>query len=155
MWDTSHVVNIAKSHHNTIYPAITCTVVVDGGWNKRAHKHSYNAKSGVGTILSAATNCILVSWTILLLSSTTYYFQVQGRLHITRKLVVQAIINTSWSTDIKPSSTMSLNTFPRECSMFIEIGDLIDRTWMAAICSSRWLDPPVLICPKTACTLVE
>ena len=27
-------------------PAIT--VVVDGGWSKRSHKHSYNAKSGVG-----------------------------------------------------------------------------------------------------------
>ena len=29
-------------------PAIT--VVVDGGWSKRSHRHSYNAKSGVGII---------------------------------------------------------------------------------------------------------
>ena len=29
-------------------PAIT--VVADGGWNKRSHKHSYNAKSGLGII---------------------------------------------------------------------------------------------------------
>ena len=30
-------------------PAIT--VVVDGGWSKRSHKHSYNAKSGVALII--------------------------------------------------------------------------------------------------------
>ena len=29
-------------------PAIT--IVVDGGWPKRCHKHSYNAKSGVAVI---------------------------------------------------------------------------------------------------------
>ena len=32
------------------YPAIT--VIVDGGWSKRSHKHSYNAKSGVAIIIS-------------------------------------------------------------------------------------------------------
>ena len=31
-------------YHHRIYPAVT--VVVDGGWSKRAHKHSYNVKSG-------------------------------------------------------------------------------------------------------------
>ncbi len=30
-------------------PAIT--VIVDGGWSKRSHKHSYNAKSGVAIII--------------------------------------------------------------------------------------------------------
>ena len=30
-------------------PAIT--VIVDGGWSKRSHKHSYNAKCGVGIII--------------------------------------------------------------------------------------------------------
>ena len=30
-------------------PAIT--VIVDGGWSKRSHKHSYNANSGVGIII--------------------------------------------------------------------------------------------------------
>lgn len=34
-------------------PAIT--VIVDGGWSKRSHKHSYNAKSGVGIIIGQAT----------------------------------------------------------------------------------------------------
>ncbi len=40
--------NIAEekgSFHEGV-PAIT--VIVDGGWSKRSHKHSYNAKSGVG-----------------------------------------------------------------------------------------------------------
>ena len=34
-------------------PAIT--VVADGGWSKRSHKHSYNAKSGVAVILGHYT----------------------------------------------------------------------------------------------------
>ncbi len=38
-------------------PAIT--VVVDGGWSKRSHKHSYNANSGVGIILGKATGKLL------------------------------------------------------------------------------------------------
>ncbi len=38
-------------------PAIT--VVVDGGWSKRSHKHSYNANSGVGIILGHATGKLL------------------------------------------------------------------------------------------------
>ena len=38
-------------------PAIS--VVLDGGWCKRSHKHSYNAKSGVGIIIGQATGKIL------------------------------------------------------------------------------------------------
>ena len=38
-------------------PAIT--VIVDGGWSKRSHKHSYNAKSGVGIIIGQITGKIL------------------------------------------------------------------------------------------------
>ena len=38
-------------------PAIT--VVVDGGWSKRSHKHSYNANSGVGIILGKETGKLL------------------------------------------------------------------------------------------------
>ena len=30
-------------------PAVT--VIIDGGWNKRSHKHSYNANSGVAMII--------------------------------------------------------------------------------------------------------
>ena len=42
--------------HNGV-PAIT--VVVDAGWSKRNHKHSYNANSGVGVIYGAATKALL------------------------------------------------------------------------------------------------
>ena len=38
-------------------PAIT--VIVDGGWSKRSHKHSYNANSGVGIIIGKATGKLL------------------------------------------------------------------------------------------------
>ena len=30
-------------------------VIVDGGWSKRSHKHSYNANSGVAIIIGKAT----------------------------------------------------------------------------------------------------
>ena len=38
-------------------PAIT--VILDGGWSKRSHKHSYNAKCGVGIIIGLETRKIL------------------------------------------------------------------------------------------------
>ena len=38
-------------------PAIT--VVADGGWSKRSHKHSYNAKSGVAVIFGQKTKKLL------------------------------------------------------------------------------------------------
>ena len=38
-------------------PAIT--VIVDGGWNKRLHRHSYNAKPGVVIIIGQATGKLL------------------------------------------------------------------------------------------------
>ena len=38
-------------------PAIT--VYVDGGWSKRSHKHSYNAKSGAAIIIGKATGKLL------------------------------------------------------------------------------------------------
>jgi len=38
-------------------PAVA--VIVDGGWSKRAHRHSYNAKSGVAVIIGKATGKIL------------------------------------------------------------------------------------------------
>ena len=44
------------NYHNGV-PAIT--VVVDAGWNKRSHKHSYNANSGIGVIFGAATKALL------------------------------------------------------------------------------------------------
>ena len=38
-------------------PAVT--VIVDGGWSKRSHKHSYNAKSGVAIIIDKETGKLL------------------------------------------------------------------------------------------------
>ena len=35
------------------------TVIVDGGWSKRSHKHSYNAKSGVAIIIGKVTGKLL------------------------------------------------------------------------------------------------
>ena len=40
-------------------PAIT--VVVDGGWSKKLHKHSYNANSSVGIILGKETGSCYIS----------------------------------------------------------------------------------------------
>jgi len=40
---------IANNSFEEGMPAIT--VIVDSGWSQRAHKHSYNAKSGVAVIL--------------------------------------------------------------------------------------------------------
>ena len=38
----------------------TITVMVDAGWFKRSHKHSYNAKSGVGVIFGAGTKKLFI-----------------------------------------------------------------------------------------------
>ena len=35
------------------------TVIGDGGWSKRSHKHSYNAKSGVAVIIEQHTKKLL------------------------------------------------------------------------------------------------
>ena len=45
-----------NNYHEGV-PAIT--VVIDGGWSKRLHKHSYNANSGVSVIFGAATKKLL------------------------------------------------------------------------------------------------
>ena len=45
-----------NSYHQGI-PAIS--VIVDAGWSKRSHKHSYNAKSGVGIIIGTKTKKLL------------------------------------------------------------------------------------------------
>ena len=45
-----------EEYHEGV-PSIT--VIVDGGWSKRSHKHSYNANSGVGIIIGKATGKLL------------------------------------------------------------------------------------------------
>ncbi len=46
-----------RNEYHEGVPAITG--IVDGGWSKQSHKHSYNANSGVGIIVGAATKNIL------------------------------------------------------------------------------------------------
>ena len=48
---------IEQGNYHNGTPAIT--VVVDGGWSKHSHKHTYNANSGVGVIYGAATKALL------------------------------------------------------------------------------------------------
>ena len=48
---------ISNNHYHQGVPSIT--VVVDGGWSKRTHKHSYNAKSGVAVIFGLYTKKLL------------------------------------------------------------------------------------------------
>lgn len=48
---------IQKGSYHQDVPAIA--VIVDGGWSKRTHKHSYNAKSGVAVIIGKATGKLL------------------------------------------------------------------------------------------------
>ena len=45
---------ISNERYHQGMPAIT--VIIDGGWSKRSHKHSYNAKSGVGIIIEKKQN---------------------------------------------------------------------------------------------------
>ena len=48
---------IQQGHYHDGIPAIT--VIVDAGWCKRTHKHSYNALSGVGVIFGKETEKLL------------------------------------------------------------------------------------------------
>ena len=48
---------VTNSFHQGV-PSIT--VVVDGGWSKQAHKHSYNAKNGVAVIFGSHTRKLLL-----------------------------------------------------------------------------------------------
>ena len=64
------------SYHNSV-PAIT--VVVDGGWSKRSHGHSYNANSGFGVIFGAATKGLLFIG--VRISTVLYVLSMQGEEH--------------------------------------------------------------------------
>ena len=54
--EEKRLAEMRHDYHNGI-PAIT--VIVDGGWSKRSHKHSYNAKSGVAVIFGHETGKLL------------------------------------------------------------------------------------------------
>ena len=44
---------MSRNQYHQGVPAIT--VILDGGWSKRTHEHSYNVKSGVGIIIGKET----------------------------------------------------------------------------------------------------
>ena len=50
---------IAEQNNNYHEGVPAITVIVDGSWSKRSHKHSYNANSGVGVNFGAATKKLL------------------------------------------------------------------------------------------------
>ena len=53
--EREHTISIESFHQGI--PAIT--VVADGGWSKRSHKHSFNAESGVAVIFGHYTKKLL------------------------------------------------------------------------------------------------
>ena len=48
-------INKGQYHNNVT----AITVIVDGGWSRRTHKHSYNALSCVGVIFRKETRKLL------------------------------------------------------------------------------------------------
>ena len=50
---------IATNSGDTYKDMPACSVVCDGGWSKRTHKHSYNALGGVGILVGLKTKKIL------------------------------------------------------------------------------------------------
>lgn len=51
--------NLAIDRNDFFQGVPAITVICDGGWSKRAHKHTYNALGGVAIIIGAATGKIL------------------------------------------------------------------------------------------------
>lgn len=50
---------LAEEHGDYHQGVPAVTVILDAGWSKRSHKHSYNAKSGVGVIIGQRTKKLL------------------------------------------------------------------------------------------------
>ena len=55
--ESEKAIAISRNRYHQGIPAIT--VILDGGWSKRSHKHSYDAKSGVGILIGKETGKIL------------------------------------------------------------------------------------------------
>ena len=66
-----------KNYHKGV-PAIT--VVVDGGWSKRSHKHSYNANSSVDVIFGAATKSYYIAIGVRNLKDNRFVTYTQSSL---------------------------------------------------------------------------
>jgi len=48
---------VQRGDYHEGVPAIT--VIVDAGWSKGSHKHTYNAKLGIGVIIGKKTGKLL------------------------------------------------------------------------------------------------
>ena len=87
---------IAQGNYHNGVPAIT--VVVDTGWSKRSHKHSYNANSGVGVIFGAATKALLFIGVrnkniALYVPSTT---EMGNQFQLTIAFVIGLVVHVAW-----------------------------------------------------------
>ena len=51
--------NNAEKSNRYFHGVPAITVIADGGWSKRSHKHSYNAKSGIAVIIGQHTKKLL------------------------------------------------------------------------------------------------
>ena len=51
---------IERNDYHQEVPAIT--VITDGDWSKRTHKHSYNAADGVAIIIGKETKKTITYW---------------------------------------------------------------------------------------------
>ena len=103
------------SYHNGI-PAIT--VVVDGGWSKRSHKHSYNANSGVGVIFGAATKALLfIGDTVRYVPSIT---GMRNQFQLTSAIVIGLVAQPAW----RQISFLKDFANPRRCMAFGTFGSL-------------------------------
>ena len=76
---------ISQNRYHQGVPAIT--VIINGGWSKQSHKHSYNAKSCVGIIIGKATGKIIQLETAQQshdeVASHKWITQQRERLHLT------------------------------------------------------------------------
>ena len=114
---------IANNSYHQGIPAVT--VIVDGGWSKHTHKHSYNAKSGVAIIIGKATGryCIwvyaisFVQFAIDILSNhlLTLAFGIGMVLLLPWKLILLLKtlrnVNSNMASDIPPLLVMEIVLF--------------------------------------------
>ena len=89
---------VAKNSYHDGVPAIS--VIVDAGWSKRSHKHSYNAKSGVGIVTGLETKKLLH------VGVRNKFCSICGRAESEGKKPTEHYCHKNWDG---PSSSMESN----------------------------------------------
>ena len=84
--------SVEKGCYHEGVPAMT--LIVDGGWSKRSHKHSYNAISGVANILGKETRKLLY-----MKFATSIAKLVLDRFQRRNMIVLNLEQNISWDGD--------------------------------------------------------